>query len=68
MDVRLAASGGDAERQVREAETVVRELLGGHIYGVEDEDLETVIVRLLTENKRRSRSPNPALEAVLRIG
>ena len=49
VDVRLAAQGGDAERRVREAEAVVRELLGPHIYGVEDEELETVIVRLLTE-------------------
>ena len=51
VDVRLASSGGDAEQRVREAEAVVRELLGPHIYGVEDEDLETVIVRLLTERK-----------------
>ena len=51
VDVRLAARGGDAEQQVREAEAIVRELLGPHIYGVEDEDLETVIVRLLTERK-----------------
>jgi len=51
VDVRLAARGGEAERQVREAEAVVRGLLGPHIYCVEDEDLETVIVRLLTERK-----------------
>jgi nicotinamide-nucleotide amidase len=51
VDVRLAAHGSDAERQVREAETIVRGLLGPYIYGVEDEDLETVIVRLLTERK-----------------
>jgi nicotinamide-nucleotide amidase len=51
VDVRLAARGGDAEKRVREAEAVVRELLGLHIYGVDDEDLETVIVRLLTERK-----------------
>jgi nicotinamide-nucleotide amidase len=51
VDVRLAAHGVDAERQVREAETIVRELLGPYIYGVEDEDLEAVIVRLLTERK-----------------
>ena len=51
VDVRLAARGGDAEQQVREAEAIVRGLLGPHIYGVEDEDLETVIVRLLTERK-----------------
>jgi nicotinamide-nucleotide amidase len=51
VDVRLAARGGAAERQVREAEAVVRGLLSRRIYGVEDEDLETVIVRLLTQRK-----------------
>ena len=51
VDVRLAARGSDALRHVQEAERVVRELLGPYIYGVEDEDLETVIVRLLTERK-----------------
>jgi nicotinamide-nucleotide amidase len=51
VDVRLAASGRDAERQVREAEAIVRELLGPHIYGVEDQDLEAVIVQLLTERR-----------------
>ena len=51
VDVRLAAYGGDAEQTVREAEAVVRELLGSHIYGVEDESLEAVIVRLLTERQ-----------------
>ncbi len=51
VDVRLAAGGDDAERRVREAEAVVRELLGTSIYGVDEDDLETVIVRLLTERK-----------------
>ena len=51
VDVRLAARGDDAERKVQEAETIVRDLLGPYIYGVEDEELETVIVRLLTERK-----------------
>ena len=51
VDVRLAASGGGAEQRVREAEAVVRELLGPYIYGVDEDDLETVIVRLLTERK-----------------
>ncbi len=51
VDVRLAALGSAAAQQVREAEAVVRELLGPYIYGVEDEDLETVIVQLLTERK-----------------
>jgi nicotinamide-nucleotide amidase len=51
VDVRLAAQGERAEQKVREAEAIVRELLGQHIYGVEDDDLETVVVRLLTERK-----------------
>ena len=51
VDVRLAAHGAEAEQRVRDAEVIVWELLGAHIYGVEDEDLETVIVRLLTERK-----------------
>ena len=51
VDVRLAAQGSAAAQQVREAESVVRDLLGPCIYGVEDEDLETVVVRLLTERK-----------------
>jgi len=51
VDVRLAAGGSEAGEKVRETEAVVRELLGQHIYGVEDESLETVIVRLLTHRK-----------------
>jgi nicotinamide-nucleotide amidase len=51
VDVRLAAQGSAAEQHVREAEAVVRELLGAYIYGVDEDDLETVIVRLLTERK-----------------
>ena len=51
MDVRVAAHGAEAARRVKEAEAIVRELLGPRIYGVEDDDLETVIVRLLTERK-----------------
>src|ERR1035437_6138552 len=51
VDVRLSAAGSNAEQQVSEAQAVVRELLGSHVYGMEDEDLETVIVRLLTERK-----------------
>jgi nicotinamide-nucleotide amidase len=48
-DVRLVARGVDAERVVREAEQIVRAKLGVHLFGVEEEELETVIVRLLTE-------------------
>jgi nicotinamide-nucleotide amidase len=48
VDVRLAAQGTEAERLVADAEAIVRERLGLHIYGVEDEELETVLVRILT--------------------
>ena len=51
VDVRLAAQGADAEQRVQAAETIVRELLSPHIYGVEDEALESVLVHLLTERK-----------------
>ena len=51
VDVRLAARGRAAEQRVREVEAIVRRLLGPHIYGVEDEDLEMVTIRLLTERK-----------------
>jgi nicotinamide-nucleotide amidase len=51
VDVRLAALGSGAAQRVREAEAVVRELLGIYIYGVDEDDLEAAIVRLLTERK-----------------
>ena len=51
VDVRLAARGFDAERLVGEAETIVCRQLGSHVFGREDEDLEGLIVRLLTERK-----------------
>ncbi len=51
VDVRLAARGNDAARLVAEAETVVRQTVGRHVYGVEDDLLEAVVVRLLTERR-----------------
>lgn len=52
VDVRLAASSDNAARLVQGAEAIVRDLLGTFIYGVDDEELEAVIIRLLTERKR----------------
>lgn len=52
VDVRLAATGANAAKLVREAEVVVRELLTKQIFGEEDDELETVIVRRLTERKQ----------------
>jgi len=52
VDLRLAARGADAGRIIAEAEKTVRGLLGGHIFGEGDEQLESVIVRRLTERKQ----------------
>jgi nicotinamide-nucleotide amidase len=51
VDVRLSASGAGAGKRVEQAEGVVRELLGQHIYGLENEELEEVLIRLLIERK-----------------
>ncbi len=51
VDVRLAARGTEAERLVGEAEAIVREQLGTQIFGMDDEELETLIVRVLTERQ-----------------
>jgi nicotinamide-nucleotide amidase len=52
VDVRLAASGAQAAALVQKAETIVRTELGKHIFGEDDETLEAVIVRLLTERNQ----------------
>jgi nicotinamide-nucleotide amidase len=52
VDVRLAASGAQAAALVQKAEAIVRTELGKHIFGEDDETLEAVIVRLLTERKQ----------------
>jgi nicotinamide-nucleotide amidase len=52
VDVRLAAKGGPAQQLVQSAETLVRAELGKNIFGADDETLESVIVRLLTERNQ----------------
>ena len=52
VDVRLSARGADAEKKVREAEAMVQKIFGGQIYGFDDEEIETVVVRLLTERRK----------------
>ncbi len=52
VDVRLSARGAKAQSLVHEAEAVVRERLGGQIYGVDDDEMEEVIVRSLTNQKQ----------------
>jgi nicotinamide-nucleotide amidase len=52
VDVRFTARGAQADSLVSAAETIMRAELGKHIFGEDDETLEAVIVRLLTERKQ----------------
>ena len=52
VDVRLTASGVEAQQLVQDAGTAVQASLGTHIFGFDDEEIENVVVRLLTERKQ----------------
>ena len=52
VDVRLLARGRNGRSTVRAAEAVVRKILGARIYGYDDEEMEAVVVRLLTGRKK----------------
>jgi nicotinamide-nucleotide amidase len=52
VDVRLTARCADAEKIVRAAEAVVQKTLAANIYGFDDEEIQQVVVRLLTEKKK----------------
>ena len=52
VDVRLSARAAGGEKTVREAEAIVRDIFPAQIYGVDDEEMEEVLVRLLTERKQ----------------
>jgi nicotinamide-nucleotide amidase len=52
VDVRLTASGTGAEKIVRDGEDIVQKTLGANIYGLDDEEIEQVVVRLLTGQKK----------------
>jgi nicotinamide-nucleotide amidase len=52
VDVRLVARGHDAGQKVAEAEQIVRAHLEKFVFGVDDDSLEAVMVRLLTERKQ----------------
>jgi nicotinamide-nucleotide amidase len=52
VEVRLTARGDAASKLIADAESVVREKLGSHVYGIERESLAAVVVRLLTERKQ----------------
>lgn len=53
VDVRLLARGIDATRIVSEAECCVRELVGEHVFGEDDAELEEIVVANL---KRRGET------------
>jgi nicotinamide-nucleotide amidase len=52
VDVRLTASGASAAQLVREGEAVVQKILGASIFGFDEDEIENVVVRLLTEQKK----------------
>jgi len=52
VDVRLTASGAGADQRVRDGLAVVQKILGANIYGLDDEEIEEVVVRLLTARKK----------------
>jgi nicotinamide-nucleotide amidase len=52
VDARLTAGGATAEKIVCEAAAIVQKNLGENIFGFDDDELEEVVVRLLTERKK----------------
>jgi nicotinamide-nucleotide amidase len=52
VDLRLVGQGPKAAEIVKEAQAIVRHALNNHIYADADEELESVIVRLMTEKKK----------------
>ncbi len=52
VDVRLTASGADARQLVGEGEALVQSILGASIFGLDDDELENVVVQRLTARKQ----------------
>jgi nicotinamide-nucleotide amidase len=52
VDVRLTASGGNAEKLVREGEAIVQAKLGTNIFGFDDDEIENIVVKLLVAKKK----------------
>ena len=52
VDVRLTAGGEQAAQTVMSAEDIVQKVLGKSIFGFDDDELEQVVVRILTEQKK----------------
>jgi len=52
VDVRLTARGHDADAAVSAAEDIVLRLIRDHVFGRDDDEMETVVVRLLEERSK----------------
>ena len=52
VDVRLTASGAGAEKIVGAGVAVVQTILGANIFGFDDDEIENVVVKLLTEQEK----------------
>ena len=52
VDVRLTASGVGAEKLVCAGEAAVQKNLGANIFGFDDDEIESVVVKLLAQNKK----------------
>jgi nicotinamide-nucleotide amidase len=52
VDVRLTARSANAEQIVRAGEAIVQNIFAANIYGFDDEEIEQVVVRLLTAQKK----------------
>ena len=52
VDVRLTASGADAKELVAEGARIVQTILGASIYGFDDDEMETVVVRQLIARRK----------------
>jgi nicotinamide-nucleotide amidase len=52
VDVRLTAGGREAEQIVCDGEAIVQRILGAHIFGFDDDEIENVVVKLLAGRKK----------------
>jgi nicotinamide-nucleotide amidase len=52
VDIRIGARGKAGEALVQQAERIIQTRLGSRIFSTDNEELESVIVRLLTERKQ----------------
>ena len=51
VDVRLVAGGQNAAQTITEAGQIIRGIIGEYIFGMDEDELESVIVRCLSERK-----------------